>query len=349
MRQQYRRIAKGVYRDKYNIRAVAKVGTGDNAQQRWKRFPPDTQIADIKAWQEAQRPELRRAVGKPDVPQGTLAEDVKAYLAQVATLASYKSRKCEMDAWTELYGQMKRSDLTPAHVREARAKWAKADYKPKTINNRCQSLRHLFHVLDGKRALTPVDEVDKLPVPESVKVLVPAEVFRTVAENLKDSDPKTRGRFMVIASTGCRPSELKRAERGDVDLSRKIWTVRTGKGGEMRALFLNAEMVTAWEAFIGVDGWGDFDASDYAKTLYAAGWPKTVRPYQARHSVAIELGERGVDLADVSGVLGHKDLTTTRKHYQPILSSRLKKASEALAGRFEGWAPVPAAESDKVH
>jgi hypothetical protein len=35
-----------------------------------------------------------------------------------------------------------------------------------------------------------------------------------------------------------------------------------------------------------------FDGSDYANALYAAGWPKDVRPYQARHNVALELGER---------------------------------------------------------
>jgi hypothetical protein len=30
-------------------------------------------------------------------------------------------------------------------------------------------------------------------------------------------------------------------------------------------------------------------------------------------------------------------VTTTRKHYAPILVSRLKQASESLDGRFGGW------------
>ena len=60
-----------------------------------------------------------------------------------------------------------------------------------------------------------------------------------------------------------------------------------------------------------------------------------------------ELGERGIDLADVSAMLGHRDMATTRRFYQGILSSRLKGASDTLAGRFEGWqAPDP--ESDAV-
>ncbi len=115
--------------------------------------------------------------------------------------------------------------------------------------------------------------------------------------------------------------------------------MRTAKGGEPRAFWLNDDMAAAWKAFIKADAWGSFDGSDYAKELYAAGWPKDVRPYQARHSVALELGERGIDLADVSAVLGHRQLATTRRHYAPVLVSRLKGASEILAGRFNGWQP----------
>jgi integrase len=190
------------------------------------------------------------------------------------------------------------------------------------------------------------DEVTPLPVPDSPKVLVNANVFRTVAANL--TDPKTRARFMVIASTGVRPAEVKRAEPGDIDLERRVWLVRTAKGGAPRAFWLNDDMKAAIDAFIAADAWGHFDGSDYAKELYAAGWPKDVRPYQARHSVALELGERGIDLGDVQGWLGHKHVTTTRKHYAPVLVSRLKQASERLTGRFDAWKPQEAApQSDR--
>ena len=58
--------------------------------------------------------------------------------------------------------------------------------------------------------------------------------------------------------------------------------------------------------------------------------------------MALELGERGIDLADVAAMLGHKDVATTRRHCQGILASRLKGASDTLAGRFAGWqAPDP--------
>lgn len=331
-----RRIAKGVYRDRYGLSAVVKVGTGQNSKQREKRFAFDTQLRDIRVWQDATRVELQgslRRVGR--VAQGTLEADAKRYRAQVKHLASYKSRCCEIDAWTALYGRLRRVQITSEHIRKARASWSAEGYAPKTINNRVQTLQHLFHVLDGKRAPTPADDVDRMAVPDAPKMLVAAKVFRTVAANLPEL--KTRARFMVIASTGVRPAELRRAEPGDVDLERRVWLVRTAKGGAPRVFWLNDDMLAAWEAFVAANAWGAFDGSDYAKALYAAGWPKDVRPYQARHSVALELGERGIDLGDVQGWLGHKHVTTTRKHYAPVLVSRLRQASERLAGRFGGW------------
>ena len=336
-----KRIGAGIYRDAFGIAVAVKVGTGADALQREKRFPFDTPFKALRDWQEATRADFRAELRRLDARQtgparGTLAADATNYLAQVHHLASYKSRVCEVDAWIELYGPLRRRQLTAEHVRKARAAWAADQYAPKTINNRVQTLRHLFHVLDGRRAPTPADDVTPLPVPDSPKVLVNAQIFRTVAANL--TDPKTRARFMLIASTGVRPAEVKRAEPADVDMVRRVWLVRTAKGGAPRAFWLNDDMRAAWQAFIAADAWGSFDGSDYAKALYAAGWPTDVRPYQARHSVALELGERGIDLGDVQGWLGHKHVQTTRKHYAPVLVSRLKSASESLAGRFGAWA-----------
>ena len=335
-----KRISTGVYRDRLGLSATVKVGTGTEALQREKRFPFDMPLKEIKAWREAMRAELHRAQSRPAAAaRGTLEADVRVYLKQVRHLASYKSRACQVDAWTALYGRLRRAHLTAMHVREARGRWLAEHYRPKTINNREQTLRHIYHVLDGKRAPTPADEVIPLSVPASLKVHVDAKVFTTVAMKLAP-DPKTRARFMVMAATGVRPAELKRAEPLDVDLERRLWFVRTAKGGEPRTIWLNDDMLAAWEAFLAADAWGHFDGSDYPKALYAAGWPRGVRPYQARHSVGIELGERGTDLGDIQGWLGHKHIMTTRKHYVPVLSSRLKQASERLAGRF-GWQATP--------
>jgi hypothetical protein len=138
-----KRIAKGVYRDRYSLSATVKVGTGAAARQREKRFPFHTPLKDIKAWQGNTRSDLTRAIGRsPESSRGPLADDATAYLTQVTTLASYTSRVCGVNAWTAL----RRAQITSEHVRNARGAWLAEKYTTKTVNNRVQTLRHLYRV-----------------------------------------------------------------------------------------------------------------------------------------------------------------------------------------------------------
>ena len=99
MTHRRKRIGKGIYRDKYGLSAILKVGTGAEAQQREKRFPFDTPLKELRTWQGAIRSELRAALARPTAStKGTLDADAQSYLAQVKHLASYKSRVCEIDA-----------------------------------------------------------------------------------------------------------------------------------------------------------------------------------------------------------------------------------------------------------
>ena len=122
-----KRIGAGIRRDRYGLAARVKVGSGAAAVEREKRFPADTPFKKIRDWQESMRGELRAAQSRPaSTARGTFEADAKVYLAQVKHLASYKSRVCEVDAWTALYGRLKRSQLTSEHVRKARATWTAA-------------------------------------------------------------------------------------------------------------------------------------------------------------------------------------------------------------------------------
>ena len=129
--------------------------------------------------------------------------------------------------------------------------------------------------------------------------------------------PKTRARFRVYASTGRRPSEIMRAEPPDVDLTQCVWRPRDGKGGWGPGIYLNDDMLAAWELFVEANAWGSFRIGSLVRTIRRAGWPAGVRPYNLRHTVGISISEAGGDLADVQAHLGHKHISTTRKHYVP--------------------------------
>lgn len=333
------RIAKGVYRDQYGISAIVRVRPHP---QKELRFPFGTTLKEIQAKRGEERTKLLALDPKPT--RGTFKAEAREYLKLQKHLVSYASRCNEIGAWTQLYGHLRRRDLKPEHILKARQVWLAQKYAPKTINHRVRALTHLYHVLDGASVITPCDEVEPLPVPSAEPRLVSAAVIRKVAGKI--TDRATQARFMVLTATGRRPSELKRAQPTDVDLKRRLWIVRTGKGGQPTPLYLSDDMLAAWRRFVQVGAWGAFDVSEYAKALYAAGWPRewvrggrrrrnAVRPYNARHSVAITLGEQGADWEDLRDWLGHSSIKTTRM-YTGVLASRLKATSAKLTGRL-GW------------
>lgn len=296
--------------------------------------------------------------GQSKSGKGTLAAAVDAWDPLEQHLTSYTERRSELRAWVAKIGHLRFSRVTGADVRLVIGEWKKDGVAAKTIRNRLWSLGHLYRVLNGATATSPVDGIDP---PEKVRhVIMPITpaIILSVYAKLQEfertgrlRDTKTRARFMVRASTGKRPSEIMRALPQDIDLERRVWLVRDGKGGWSEGLYLNDDMIAAWQAFAAADAWGEFNTGSMAEVLRAAGWPSerdsrgkyTSRPYHLRHSIGIDISELGIDLQDVGAWLGQTSVQTTRSHYVPVRNSRMQRISEALAGRLHGWNPVPSA------
>lgn len=331
------RVASGIYRDGIGYSSVVRVGEW----RKEKRFPKHTPLSEIKDWQAGIRTRWRSS-GFAVPPKGNFAADVDRYLALVKHLAGWVELRSELRAWVKLFGPLRRTQITDARILQARNLWLAAGVKPKTINNRVAALNRLWHRLDGRKAPSPCDEITPLAVHKTPAQRVKDADILTVYEQLKAweadgtlRDAKARARFMLYASTGKRPSEIMRAQPGDVDLERRVWIPRDGKGGWGPGVYLNDDMLAAWTLFIQAEAWGEFSENSFVRLLRKAGWPAGVRPYQMRHSVGIALSELGVDLADIQQHMGHKRIETTRKHYVPVLGSRLQKASELIDSRFK--------------
>jgi site-specific recombinase XerD len=338
------RIEDGIYRDPGGYRVVGFFGE----TRREERWPLGTDISTLRDVRGRLRAELSKGAPPPHA-KGTLVGDVDRYVTQITYLASWRERRAELKAWVALFGPLQRRSLTAEHVRIAMSRWRQDGRAPKTIVNRVRSLQTLYRALDGRRAVTPCDDVTLPAVPRTVpQAIDPAMVVDVAAQLLEREQAglirsaKTRARFMVLASTGKRPSEVMRAEPGDVDLQQRVWRVRDGKGGWSAGLWLNDDMLAAWTLFAAVRAWGGFDVSAFDRTLRAAGWPENVRPYNLRHAFGIALSEQGEDLADIQAMMGHKRIATTRLHYVPVLGGRLREASARLSGRLQWPAEVSA-------
>jgi integrase len=336
-------MAKGIYRGKYGLRVIATVRR--LRREHHIKYGTADAYEKAAAWQDEARTALRKLPQPASGRGGSFGADVKTYLQHVKPLlapATYRSRVCELDAYLAEFRARPRREITRALLLELRTAWltkepgkrtGQVGVTPKTVRNREGALRHLYHTLDGQKAPTPLDDLPPLPKTPAAPQFVSVAVIRRVLKRL--TDPKTRARFMVLATTGQRPAQLKRAEHADVDLRRRVWMIRSAKGGNPIPLVLTDDMVIAFKALHAAHAWGAFDGSDYAKALYAAGWPTDVRPYNAKHTMAITLAEAGAEWEDIKDWFGHRDVKSTRI-YTGLVVARLKGTSKKLAGRF-GW------------
>lgn len=341
-------IAKGIYPDRYGFEVRQPVkgkvyktrfghGTPLAVMQQWQ--------ADEKAWRLKDHIDNDHAKDAP-IEHGTWKTDVALYLKTREGRAGYKSDKSHLGAWVKRYGARLRAAFRQNDAKLAVAVWLSAGLSPKTIRHRIRVGKEMWHHFHGSRSRTPFDDLGLPALPDPNPVPVPSSTITAVAASLKRglviqkacgpkrttvavhtvASTKTLARFKVRAVCGVRPCQVMWAEKDDVDLTRRIWFVRSSKGGTQIPLPLNAEGVKAWKAFIAADAWGDFDTRSFSKTVKRHGWPENVRPYQLRHTFAIDHLLSGTSLGDLQGLMGHKDITTTRKNYAPIQTALLKKA-----------------------
>lgn len=343
---QRRTVERGIYEDARGYEVVARVGRNRIS----KRFPAGTKPEKLRKWRDSNVADLRDDEQRPTNDPDALSKSIQRYKQIVATIDSPST--AAFNAWNARHGDTPRRSLTPALAQQAFDAWRAEGKSPQTLFYRKQVIQKLWRALDGPKAKTPVDDI-KITRPKARRpVWVPDEVIKAVAktleqheqpQRLKDGtlgdpflkDSKTRARFLVLASTGQRPSQMRLAKREDIDLENGIWWVRAAKGGDPIPIYMTADMRAAWALFIKADAFGPYDRWNFKRVLQRCGWPKDVRPYNLRHATALTLSEAGVDLRDISSHLGHRDLKTTMI-YAPQLHSRLRSLGSKLEGRF-GW------------
>lgn len=324
-------VSRCIYKDASGYSVIVRI----SGKAKEYRFPLGTPLSTLTQKRETLERDKKKREG---TGRTSLAVSARTYLDEKEgelTKATMQAARSELDAWILVIGgNVNRHEITQADVKRARSTWKTAGKSTKTINNRVDRLRQVYRALDGRDAWTPCDGLDPLPTTRTPIQRIDPATINAVLEKLTDA--KARARFMVYASTGRRPSEIMRTERADVDLKARVWVPRDGKGGYTPGIYLNEEMLIAWRAMLDADALGQFNVNTFTRMLHRAGWPKTIRPYQLRHNVGITLSESGHDLADVGPQLGHKRAETTRRHYVPVLGSRMQRLSESLDGRF-GW------------
>lgn len=236
----------------------------------------------------------------------------------------------------------------------------------RTRNTRLAAVRAFFryvsytepsHALDCQRVLAiPAKRHDRGPV----AFLVEAEV-----RALLEAPDRSRwiGRrdhtlLLVASQTGLRNSEIRSLRRRDVELGSGAHLRCTGKGRKTRCTPLRSDVVKAMAAWLSELG-GPSDAAVFPSsrggalgedalqrlvTRHAAAASKVcpslekkhVTPHTLRHSAAMDLLRRGVDLTVIALWMGHESTETTQVYLHADMDLKQRALAHATVA---GTAP----------
>ena len=175
---------------------------------------------------------------------------------------------------------------------------------------------------------------NKLPV-----VLSKQEVKRMIEAT---ENPKHRLLIQLMYGCGLRVSEAVGLKIQDIDLDRRILTVREGKGSKDRQLPIPKSLIEPIRSSITLrkylfEGRNTHITQKSAHEIVkkASGKAKIIKKvscHTLRHSFATHLLESGTDIRYIQTLLGHKKLQTTQIYTQVSKSSleRIKSPLDDL-------------------
>ena len=144
----------------------------------------------------------------------------------------------------------------------------------------------------------------------------------------------------TIFATGVRCGELVKLKVADIDSTRKVITIRDGKGRKERLTLLSDPLLEKLRKYYKQykpKEWLFEGNSTHASTSVPqkscqraeeiSGVGKRVTPHILRHSFATALLEQGVDLVTISNLLGHSRIKTTELYTHVTLKKLQSTAS----------------------
>jgi integrase len=254
----------------------------------------------------------------------------------------------------ESVGTLAAAEVKPYHVTH----WL--DEHPKWKNSRrcaviCVKRAFNWAHAEGLLKENPLRSLKKPPAVRRERIVTPEEWAALVAAV---RDQEFRDFLFALRETGCRPGEVRKVTAEQVNLELGVWVLEQHKTrkktGLPRVVYLTPGMVELckrlcerWPEgpiFRGPERKGDRPYSRNAlrcrfrRLRVKLPQLKGVISYTLRHTYITDALERGVPVATVAELAGHKDLKMIQQHHAHLSEKRqhLQDAARRAAGYAEG-------------
>lgn len=340
-----------------------KRGTTYTATIRIAGYAPLTRTFDRKAeavfWIAETESEMRsgRWAGPEQAGKIKLYEAFKRYREEVTTKKKLTTQQREIGAINHVAFAIG-TEMPITHVtREIVAKYRDKRLKQATaytVRLEMALLSHLYKIMKNEWGVVcenPVEGVAR-PAPPRGRTRF---LTKDEAERLLDACGKRRNKMLrpyviTMLHTGMRPSECAGLKWGQIDLQKRILTLRDTKTGDDRVVPMTTALVAELSKL--QDGQGpdeyvfvsDKQASSYRdhtviSQAFRMSWETArkeagvpdVRLHDLRHTAASWLIMAGVDLRTIADILGHSGLHMAMK-YTHLLDQHKIDAVEKIGG-----------------
>jgi site-specific recombinase XerD len=247
------------------------------------------------------------------------------------TLAWYRAYVGALVAWCTARGIDDLAGLTADHLRTWLISVQGRDLAERTIHHHASAARTFLNFCVGEGLLT-TSPMARVKMPKMPKDILPAfdagdvHDLLTACKTLRDT-----AIVLCLLDTGCRAAEFVALKIGDVDRKTGAVTIRRGKGGKDRVVFLGIKarksltkyLMERMEAgpadslWIGERVREPLTVRGLQKMLHRVGERAHVancHPHTFRRSCALFSLRAGMDIYSLQKLMGHSDLEMLRRY-----------------------------------
>ena len=284
------------------------------------------------------------AFNKPKQSQLLLSELVKEYLLNGYSGTRLKDQSYRLDFWVNNLGSKQIEDITRIEI-----SYLLTTLSPRlsnaTVNRYKASISVIFTHACRYYNLkdNPSRHIPSLPENnERTRFLSEAERTRLFSSCRCSQWDKLYLLVLLAITTGARKGELTKLGWGDIDFDRRTAYVATTKNGQPKVLPLTDSVIREMKLFDTKDSSLIFASKVKEEVAYCFTKPwkkaledadiKDFRFHDLRHSCASYLAQSGASLLEIADVLGHKQISVTKRYAHLCIGHKVNLINRVMGG-----------------